>query len=67
MNCDKAWHRAAGKDPVEAVVVLTCAVCGKVYARCSRCERYSQAKVSMRAHMGTCYGPRRQRTQGDAP
>jgi len=68
VTCDKAWHKAAGRAPAEAVVVLTCAVCGRVYARCARCERHSQARVSMRAHMASCWGAarmRRQRTLDD--
>lgn len=50
--CDKAWHlpeRAAAK------VVLRCADCGRVYARCTRCEQNSPAGVSMRAHRASAH------------
>ena len=49
MNCDKAWHASC---PVEAAVVLRCADCGKVYARCAMCERTKPARSSMQAHRG---------------
>jgi hypothetical protein len=46
--CDKAHHQ----DPVEATVVLTCADCGRVFARCSECQRVgpNSAQTSMKAH-----------------
>lgn len=43
MNCDKLRH---GMAPVEAVVVLRCADCGKVYARCAACEKSTPVRVS---------------------
>lgn len=50
MNCDKSWHLS--KHPVEATIVLTCADCGKVYARCAECNRgVSACKESMQAHV----------------
>jgi len=48
VNCDKAWH---GACPVEATVVLRCADCGKVYARCAMCERTGPARQSMQGHV----------------
>lgn len=50
MNCDKAHHGASAPT---ANVILRCAGCGRVYARCADCERYApgNAEASMRAHL----------------
>ena len=56
--CDKAWHLP---DKRKATVVLTCAFCGRKYARCAECNRGSRsAAVAMRAHVAGC---RRRKTQ----
>ena len=48
--CDKAWHLDAG-TPAPAKIVLRCASCSYVVARCEACLKMSQAHVSMRAHV----------------
>lgn len=50
MHCDKAWHLTTEK-PVTATVVLQCANCSRVYARCAQCNRgHSTVQASMSAH-----------------
>lgn len=59
--CDKAWHLDTDA-PVKATIVLTCAFCGRVYARCAQCNRGGDAcAVSMRAHVWLCARKRRSR------
>lgn len=59
--CDKAWHLDTD-EPVKATIVLTCALCGRVYARCAQCNRGgSSCSISMRAHFLTCAQRRRSR------
>lgn len=59
--CDKAWHLDKG-EKVAATVVLTCAFCGRKFARCAACNQgVTPAATSMRAHVGLCKLRRRGR------
>lgn len=54
--CDKAWHLDYDR-PVRATAVLSCAFCGRRYARCAECNRgQTSAAYSMAAHMRGCKG-----------
>ena len=55
--CDKATHMSPpNAGPVLATCVLTCADCGKIYARCAACNRYpGSAANSMRAHRAAAH------------
>jgi len=37
IHCDRTCH---GAEKVEAVAVLRCANCGKVFARCAACNKH---------------------------
>ena len=53
IHCDRTCH---GAEKVEAVAVLRCANCGKVFARCAACNKHPRTvQASMRAHLARAH------------
>ena len=61
--CDKAWHLSGGGPKAPAAVVLTCAMCGRVYARCAACNAgRGRCALSMAGHIASHHPKQRSRS-----